>query len=319
MMMPKVSVTVPIYNVERYLRQCLDALSVQTLTDIEFILVDDNSPDGSPAICDEYVAMDNRFRVIHCVENGGLAVARQIGMNEAKGEYVIVCDADDWVEPNMYELLYNKAKSENADICMSDYYVEYADGSTSVKSYDVPRNKIEMVRSVLTTLLPSASWTKMVKREFFLNNGFFYEKGINQGEDYLILMKMVLCNPSISKVDVPLYHYRRVSGSETYTNAPKYTSFEQMLKIEVWKKENFDSRLYGMELFRGSVNNAYLGLRIKEMPNGVYETYLKKNCPWSAFFKYSSFDIKSLLIMLAKVSRPIACYLTKIVGKYFYR
>lgn len=112
--MVKVSVIVPIYNAEKYLKQCLDSIQNQTLTDIEVIMIDDGSTDGSAAICEQY-SDDVRFSYYH-KENEGLAAARADGIDRASGEYIGFIDSDDWIEPNMYEKMYNAAKSNNSDI-----------------------------------------------------------------------------------------------------------------------------------------------------------------------------------------------------------
>ena len=118
---PLVSITVPIYKVQKDLPRCLDSLINQTLENIEIILVDDGSPDQCGNICDEYAAKDHRIKVIH-KENGGLASARQAGLELCSGIYYTVCDGDDWVEADIYEKLYNKAVAEDADIVLSNYY-----------------------------------------------------------------------------------------------------------------------------------------------------------------------------------------------------
>jgi glycosyltransferase involved in cell wall biosynthesis len=106
--MSAISIIIPVYNVELYLRRCLDSILAQTFGDFECILVDDGSPDNCPAICDEYVKKDNQFRVIHKKQNEGLPKARKSGLNIAVSEFVIHLDSDDWLEPNALELLYNK-------------------------------------------------------------------------------------------------------------------------------------------------------------------------------------------------------------------
>ena len=100
-MMCRVSVIVPVYKVEPYLRECVESVMAQTLTDIEIILVDDGSPDNCGAICDEYAAKDTRITVIH-KENGGLSDARNVGLDIATGEYIGFVDSDDWIYPKMY-------------------------------------------------------------------------------------------------------------------------------------------------------------------------------------------------------------------------
>lgn len=118
---PAVSIIVPIYNAEKYLQKCIDSVLSQTFKDWECILVDDGSPDRCGEICDEYAKNDNRFKVIHQV-NGGVSSARQIGHDLANGEYTIHIDPDDWVEPTMIEELYSKARSEDSDMVICDYF-----------------------------------------------------------------------------------------------------------------------------------------------------------------------------------------------------
>lgn len=115
--MPKISVIVPVYRVEKYLGRCVNSLLGQTLSDIEIILVDDGSPDGCPALCDEFAKKDGRIKVLH-KENEGLGLARNSGMNLAVGEYIAFVDSDDYVKSEMYRTLYEAAQRENADIAM---------------------------------------------------------------------------------------------------------------------------------------------------------------------------------------------------------
>lgn len=115
--MPKISVIVPVYRVEKYLGRCVNSLLGQTLSDIEIILVDDGSPDGCPALCDEFAKKDSRIKVLH-KENEGLGLARNSGMSLAVGEYIAFVDSDDYVKSEMYRTLYEAAQRENADIAM---------------------------------------------------------------------------------------------------------------------------------------------------------------------------------------------------------
>lgn len=118
---PKVSIVVPIYNVERYLNECIDSILRQTLKDIEVILVDDGSPDNCGKIIDEYAKEDSRVIAIH-QENSGYSVAVNKGIDLAKGEYIGVIESDDFIEPDMYELLYKDAKKNNTDVTKGLFY-----------------------------------------------------------------------------------------------------------------------------------------------------------------------------------------------------
>lgn len=114
---PRLSIIVPVYNVEKYLDKCLSSILSQTFTDFELVLVDDGSTDGSGEICDRYAESDNRIHVIH-KKNGGLSSARNQGIITARGEYIGFCDSDDWVEPDMYKELMSAALNESADIAI---------------------------------------------------------------------------------------------------------------------------------------------------------------------------------------------------------
>lgn len=113
--MPKVSVIIPVYNTEKYLRKCLDSVCNQTLSDIEIICVNDCSPDNSLEILNEYAQKDNRIKVINFEENKGVSIARNTGIDSATGEFIGFVDADDFVDLDFYEKLYNKATETGAD------------------------------------------------------------------------------------------------------------------------------------------------------------------------------------------------------------
>ncbi len=137
-MNPKVSIIVPCYGVEKYLEKCVKSLIGQTLRDIEIILVDDKSPDGTPVLCDQWVAKDERVEVIHKSVNEGLGMACNTGLDAAAGEYVAFCDSDDWVDAEMYKAMYKVAKKNDADAVFS--------GIQTVDQYGVVRLMAEPKR-----------------------------------------------------------------------------------------------------------------------------------------------------------------------------
>lgn len=127
-MAAKVSIIIPIYNTEKYLVRCMDSVLGQTLKEIEIILVDDQSPDNAPAMCDEYALSDSRIRVIH-KKNGGLGLARNSGLEIATGEYVAFLDSDDYISTDMYEKLYCCASQNKADTCFCGCRVDFGNGT----------------------------------------------------------------------------------------------------------------------------------------------------------------------------------------------
>ena len=150
-MKPKVSIIVPIYNVESYLDRCIQSLLNQTLKEIEIILVDDGSPDNCPAMCDEYAKQDNRIKVIH-KKNAGLGYARNSGLEIAAGEYVAFVDSDDFVDINMYESLYSKAKSNHYDTVLCNCYF-YRNEKSMQKREDINQETIFIGRKEVDDFL----------------------------------------------------------------------------------------------------------------------------------------------------------------------
>lgn len=208
---PKISIIVPIYKVERYLRECLDSILAQTFGDWECILVDDGSPDGCPQICDEYAARDPRFRVIHRA-NGGVAAARNSGLRAARGEYIGFVDPDDWIAPQLFERLLRLITEYGTDMVQVGFWKEYAGYSTPkplVESIRVLGRK-EIVRElVFDKRIQSYLWNKLFRRKTI--NPDFSEGRVF--EDMAILNHWVRDIRSAVLAPDLLYHYRMRKGS----------------------------------------------------------------------------------------------------------
>lgn len=170
---PKVSILVPIYNVERYLRKCLDSLVSQTLYDVEILCLDDGSTDSSPAICDEYAARDPRIRVIH-KPNSGYGATMNIGLDTARGEYIGILESDDWADPNMYETLYTLAKQHEVQVVKSNFFKHTAqDGDVLQKI--MPEDDLDQLfdpkeKSGIFFEMPCI-WAAMYERQFLKEKG----------------------------------------------------------------------------------------------------------------------------------------------------
>lgn len=268
-----VSISVPVYNAEKYLRNCLDCLVNQTLQDIEIIVVNDGSTDGSEAIIREYAQKDSRI-VLISKENGGSASARQAAIEVAKGKYFGACDADDWVEKDMYEKLYNKSEETGADIVMCDYWSEYAEGrQTSCKyTYELNSRK-DLVDDALNGRFPCMVWNKLYRRELFEKYSLSWEPGINMGEDFLMSLKILQHPVKITYFPECLYHYRRMPGEDSYTNKITLSSYNQMLQIQGWIENNFDRDSFGKGIDHYLINIAFAGLRVED---GMTSSYYKQ-------------------------------------------
>lgn len=159
--MPKVSIIIPIYNVEKFLDRCLDSVRSQTLRDIEIILVDDDSPDHCPQMCEEYARQDSRIKVVH-KKNGGLGFARNSGLEVATGEYIAFCDSDDYVKKDSYETLYGEAKKEGADVVFGWHYKETNDRCW-IDFCKIKENKIFVGTEVKQFMMDLVAFSPSVK------------------------------------------------------------------------------------------------------------------------------------------------------------
>lgn len=164
-----ISIIIPVYKVEKYLEKCIQSLINQTYENLQIILVDDGSPDNCGKICDEYAKKDHRIEVIH-KSNGGLSDARNKGLEIAKGEYIGFIDSDDYIESDMYEVLYNLLKQYNADVSICNFYtvsqgkIAIKNAENGIKEY----NRIEILKEVLLdNNIQSYAWNKLYKKELF--------------------------------------------------------------------------------------------------------------------------------------------------------
>lgn len=312
-MKPPVSVTVPVYNVEKYLRQCLESLCNQTLQDIEIIIVNDGSTDNSGDICREYAEKDPRMKLI-CKKNGGLASARQTGLDAANGEYIIVCDSDDWVELDMYERLYKKAEETRADIVVCGYYAEYPDGrSVPMQTWFNEKDGFVDNDDFLQRGAGS-SWIKLIRKSLFETTGASYEPGVNLSEDALIIYKLLKGNPKICQIKANLYHYRRSFGENTYTNSIKMSHISQMEYTYKWFCNNYCDSKYDHIQYQLALNIAFAILRTKDTDTGYLRKFLRENLPWKKISRHK-LSLKACFVSAEKIL-PLCA--SKTILKMFY-
>lgn len=212
--MTKVSVILPVYNVEKYLRQCLDSVIGQTLKEIEIIAVDDGSTDGSPAILDEYAAREPRMKVIH-QRNAGAGAARNAGLDAATGDYVIFFDPDDYVGEEMLRKLYDYANEVDADVACSGWMVHDEGTGTSfrrgygdslVRRFGV-KTPAELGDGLFTTF-GFAPWNKLVRRSFMIERNIRFQE-IPRANDFYFSTASVALARRIAIVNGAYYHYRQ--------------------------------------------------------------------------------------------------------------
>lgn len=235
-----ISIIVPIYKVEDYLRRCVDSFLAQTYRDFELILVDDGSPDSCGKICDEYAVQDARVKVIH-KENGGLSDARNAGMNIAKGEYIAFVDSDDWVSPYYLEKLLDGLLCIDADICECNVLStagEVIDVSVDTTHPQSFSSQDAMLQLIYDGVFHQHVWNKLYRREVIKD--IFFPKGkINEDEFWTY---QVFGNTSrVSKINDVLYYYFQRPGSimRTGYNLKRLDGLEAKYQRQTYIQQRF--------------------------------------------------------------------------------
>lgn len=212
---PLISIIVPVFKVENYLKKCVESIINQTYSNIEIILVDDGSPDNSGEICDEFASKDKRIKVIH-KSNGGLSSARNAGIDVARGEYLGFVDSDDTIEPFMYEKLMASIEKDKTKLAVCAVNYVFENGKKITKSnlgedvvFDFYDAMIEMNSH---RIFDMGAWSKLYHKELFSNLRFPVGK---LSEDYYIMYKIFDCAQKVSYVSTPCYNYLQRQNSIT--------------------------------------------------------------------------------------------------------
>ena len=213
--MPKVSVIIPIYGVEKYIERCARSLFEQTLDDIEFIFIDDCTQDDSMSLLEKEINNNHTriatknwiVRTERMPTNSGQAAVRRHGIQLATGDYIIHCDSDDWVTGDYCEELYTRAVADNADLVICDYYKDDGAGKHGVeKAMLCSVLEKDLFRQALLQKVGASVWNKLVKRDIVMKDEIVYARA-NMGEDYVLTIQYMYYSKHISYVEKPLYYY----------------------------------------------------------------------------------------------------------------
>lgn len=243
---PLVSIIIPVYNVERYVEKCIESIKSQTLKNFEAIIVDDGSRDSSISLCEPLIKCDTRFKILH-KNNGGLMSAWKYGLIHATGDFVGFVDSDDWIDPDMFETLYNAIKKYSSDIVISGYVIE-----DNGKRNKWERNKLfiyegdsikkDFIKDYCCSYFQSVSnpsinrWDKLYRKEILLNNLSFFNENVSLAEDFNTNIPVFLdANRIVLLPECAPYHYRYNPKSIVNTINPK--AFVNVSELEkAWKR-----------------------------------------------------------------------------------
>lgn len=228
---PQVSIIVAAWNAEAYLSRSLDSIVKQTFRDWEVILVDDGSDDQTGAIADKYSADDNRIKVIH-QPHGGLAKARQTGLDSAVGVFSIFADADDWLEDDMLELMYDEACRTSSDIVFCDYIEENNLGTFYRKQEPAGYSSKDVLPQMLGQMHGSLC-TKLIKKTLYDECGVRFVGGLSYCDDECVVIPILAHNVRVSYVGKGLYHYDKMINPSSDSNVwKKRTAAEYQLYLD---------------------------------------------------------------------------------------
>ncbi len=207
-----VSIIVPIYNVEKYIEKCVRSIFEQDFKDIEYIFVDDCTPDQSMEILDDilndYPEKKEHTMILHHKENKGLWSARRTWFEYSHWEYILHIDSDDWCEPTMVSELYAKARESSADIVICNFFKSYVSGDIIVKQL-YSNSKEQNFSNLLLDILAPSVWNKLIKKTLYIDNDIFPPTVITNHEDKWLLVRLMYFANTVVHVDKPLYHWRK--------------------------------------------------------------------------------------------------------------
>ena len=245
--MPKVSVVMPLYNVEKYLRQSLNSVINQTLKDIEIICVNDASTDNTLSILEEYARNDKRIKIITNEKNLHCGISRNVGMKHATGDYLIILDGDDFFRPTMLESMYNRIIKDNSDVVICEYF-SFDDLKKEVVRLRGVRNKSmrkkilfdpKEFKDILFSEIAPNTWTKLFKRSFLLENNLYFDDSFC-GTDVSCIYTAISCANKISLLNKPFICYRE-NQNENLT-AKKHNHPESSFRVISILENNLKER-----------------------------------------------------------------------------
>ncbi len=301
---PKISVIVAIYNAERTLPRLLASLKAQTMQNFEALLIDDGSTDSSGAICDSYAEADCRFKVFH-KPNEGIGATRQFGIEHATGEFTIHADADDWVEPDFIEQLYNKAVSSGTDMVICDILMENGIRTSVLKQELVAFDKNSLINDMICRL-QNGPCNKLIRRSFYMDRNISFPKGLDIGEDHLFNLQLVMAGISVSYLPKALYHCDFVTNADSASRGSSLKKIQHRIKFVSALKELLPDG------FEDGINDKYLDIAYAALKTDEFskkqfkDNFSFLSCvKWKNYYK-KAFSIKLILWTALNVSYNLA-------------
>ncbi|PGT76795.1 glycosyltransferase family 2 protein [Priestia megaterium] len=331
----KISIIIPVYNVEPYLGRCIDSVLNQSHQDIEIILINDGSVDNSGKICDEYAIKDKRIKVTH-KPNSGVSAARNDGIRMATGDYISFIDSDDYIEPNMLKSLLSLCIKTHSQIAICAVKTRYIDGKVIRESYnletEVPITNIVDRPTDFSKICGSACQC-LYSLNLIQSQGGYFEEGVPLGEDRLFNMKIISSAKSIVYTNEPFYNYLHHKTSAVRSFRADY--FDKICKFRIRQLEymntlNLNNEKYSrifhimfLDFVVNCINNAFSKNNskenIKEVIKRILDSSLVKNSVNSGVFKEVGTSIKIFILCHKIKSKFFMLSIFKTLNKINYK
>lgn len=259
-----ISILVPIYNVEKYIKQCIHSLFVQTYQDIEYIFIDDCSTDNSMAILRQYITKyphkKSQIKIIKHEHNKGIAAARNTALDNAHGDFILFVDSDDWLEFNAIEKLVKKQSEEDADIVIFSAIHHFSDHN-EIRTVRNINNPNILAQEILKRKATVYLWNKFIRLSIFKDNDVRTIEGINMTEDFLITPRLAYFANKITTLNEPLYHYNR-------QNEASYSFFMTEEKLDaIWLTLDYNEKFFKNkgDVFNSAINEGKVNMLIRQI------------------------------------------------------
>ena len=313
--MPKVSIIVPVYKVEKYLPHCVESILAQTYTDWELLLIDDGSPDGSGRLCDFYSSEDSRIRVFH-KENGGVSSARNLGLDNVRGEWVTFVDADDAIEPET--LLECSTHFEKADIVRFSMKFVYSEDGSQTSEIAFPQiRKEQYLSKIASRETIMGVWGGLYLVDLFKDTNLRFNESLVSGEDWLMLTRLVMRARQVKIIDMPFYLYTKYNESSA-THVPQFkTLFSSALaqkEIEGIFVEYKLNNYYKKSLAKGKCDLVYnfLSLILRKSSDFTKQQF-------ELFSKEVKLTVKEILYANPQIKNKLVLFLyTRNYGRMLF-
>lgn len=285
-MLYRISIIIPLYKAETYIDKCIQDILGQTFKDFELLLVLDGSFDKSEEICGRWALKDSRIKVLK-EQHAGVAHARQVGINNAKGEYILFVDADDTVSPTMLEEMYNAAKEQDADIVISDFTELTHDGDIYRSQKPSSLNGLSVLEDILNGKLYGALWNKLIRTEAIINSKAHFTEALTMREDLVFLSEQLPHVNKVAYIPKAFYGYER-RNVNSLTNNYLDESVDYYRQEVLWNSLILQNQ-YISESSRNKILNYYSQLAYITLKKGLFDKF-----EWNKYFLPYNLQIREI-------------------------